>query len=88
MKSRVTKVQHQNTKNQTVILIFPISCTYLLICLLDILVKTSCLSEHVHTYTYVVPARYSTIRDIHVMVPTSAPRVHQTMAPTSLLTWQ
>ena len=32
MKNRATKVQHKNTKNQTVILIFPISCTYLLIC--------------------------------------------------------
>ena len=32
MKNRVTKFQHQNTKNQTVILIFPIYHTYLLIC--------------------------------------------------------
>ena len=32
MKNRVTKVQHQNTKNQTVILIFPGYRTYLLIC--------------------------------------------------------
>ena len=32
MKNRVTKVQHQNTKNQRVILIFPRYCTYPLIC--------------------------------------------------------
>ena len=32
MKNCVTKVQHQNTKNQTVILIFPRYRTYLLIC--------------------------------------------------------
>ena len=32
MKNRVAKVQHQNTKSWTVILIFPISCTYLMIC--------------------------------------------------------
>ena len=31
MKNRVTTVQHKNTKNQTVILIFPRYCTYLLI---------------------------------------------------------
>ena len=32
MKTFVTKVQHQNTKKLTVILIFPRSCTYLLVC--------------------------------------------------------
>ena len=32
MKNRVTRVWHQNTKNQTVILIFTKSCPYLLIC--------------------------------------------------------
>ena len=32
MKNRVKKVQHQNTKNQTVIIIFPRYRTYLLIC--------------------------------------------------------
>ena len=32
MKNRVTKVQHQNTKYQTLILIFPRYHTYLFIC--------------------------------------------------------
>ena len=32
MKNRITKFQHQNTKNQTVILIFPRYHTYLLTC--------------------------------------------------------
>ena len=32
MLNLVTKVQHQNSKNQTVILIFPINPTYILIC--------------------------------------------------------
>ena len=32
MNNRVTQIQHQNTNNQTVILIFPRYCTYLLIC--------------------------------------------------------
>ena len=32
MNNRVKKVQHQNTKNQTVISIFPGYCIYLLIC--------------------------------------------------------
>ena len=32
MYNCVTKIQHQNTKNQTVILIFPRYHTYLLIC--------------------------------------------------------
>ena len=32
MNNRATKVEHQNMKNQTVILIFPKYCTYLLIC--------------------------------------------------------
>ena len=37
MKNRVTKVQHQNTKNQTVILMFPRYRTYLLIyCVFDL----------------------------------------------------
>ena len=40
--------------------------------LLDILVETSCLYEHVRTYMYVDPSKYSRIRDSHIMAQTSA----------------
>ena len=55
-----------------------LSARYLLdmscLLLLDILVATSCLSEHVRTCTYVGSARYSRIQDSHVMAPTSKPQ--------------
>ena len=49
---------------------------------LDTIGKTSCLSGHVYTYTYVDPAKYSRIQDSDVMAQTSA---WQTNLPQS--TW-
>ena len=42
--------------------------------MLDILVATSCLSEHVRIFTYVGSARYSRIQDNHIMAPTGKPQ--------------
>ena len=39
---------------------------------IDILGKTSCILEHVRTYTYLDPDIYNRIQDSHVMAQTSA----------------